>query len=156
MKKLVASTIHNATVVQALLDLEAAGIYGATTAQVGEVLLRPVNYDIGSKLFALTQNKNNFLEKRVNPDNLQSVNKLFYVTEKGRKYHGDNLDKVQRYGEYKLVGKDKAVTKKVSGTALQALAELQAVVDKNSEVKAFLESIYNQLDGFLQELEEEN
>lgn len=152
-KALSATTIHIATICKAMVDLEEAGIKEAGTTQLGEVLLRPQSYDMGGRLYGLTKTAKPCLYKQADPD---SGNNLYGITDYGREFLKANTDKVQMYGQYELIGGDKKIPKKASGAALQALSELQGLIDTNTEVKAFMHHLFNQIDGFMQKMEEKN
>lgn len=152
-KALAAATISLATICKALHDLEEAGIPKATTPQVGEILLRPQNYDMGGRLYGLTKSTKPAIAKEQPKD---SGSNVYFLTDYGREYLTENLTKIQSYGNYALVGIDKKVKRKTSGAALQALTELQGLIDTNTEVKAFIQHLCNQIDGFMQKMEEKN
>lgn len=148
MSSLKSGTIKIATILQALCDLEGQGIDWPTTPQIGEMLLRPQNYDMGGRMYGLTKATQQYVEKKENPD---AGHNLYRITDKGREFLSRNMAEVQIYGNYELIGSDKKVTKKASGVALDAFAELQGIIGKNVETKAFIESLFNQIDAFLEE-----
>jgi len=148
---LTASTIHKATICKALLDLKKAGIEKASTSEIGEVLMRPQNYDMGGRLHSLATSTHALMAKEKSASGGKNV---YFITDEGESYLATNLRYVQQYGEYKLAGTDRVQSPVTSGAALQALTELQHLIESNVKVKTFINKLYYQIDDFLQEIQD--
>ena len=92
-EKLKANTIHQATIIQAVKELTDDDIE-TSTSNIGEVLMRPQNYDMGNRLFNMCSAASGLLEKKPGPNG----NNAYFVTEKGERYLQQNIRKVQTYG----------------------------------------------------------
>ena len=150
MKGLAASTIHKATIIKGMLDLKEAGIEKATTAEIGEHLLRPQNYDMGARLHVLATATQPLIDKEKAET---GGNNVYFVTPLGEEFLQKNMRHVQTYGEYELSGEDKVQAPITSGAALAALTELQTLIDSNVKVKTFINKIYYEIDAFIKELD---
>ncbi len=145
-----ASTIHAATILQAFIDLEEQGIEESTTSQVGEILLRPQGYDMGGRLHGLSTSGNPVIDKLQQDGH----NNLYCINDYGREYLKKHFKRVQTYGEYALIGKDKKVLVKPTGAALNALEEMQKLIDVNVRVKVVYQNIINQIEQLEREVEQ--
>ena len=140
--KLSLKTINDATVLSAIYDIEKAN-KKATAALIGEVLLRPQNFDMGKKLFSMANKTIPLIDAR--SDGTHNV----YSTNKHSKEYLENyFHRVQEYGNYESAGADIALSP--SSTAEKALSELQGIIRSNAEAKKVLVDIYNKLDNFLE------
>jgi len=153
-QKLANSTIHQATVLQAFAELKRAGNDEPTTAQVGEVLLRPMGFDMGGKLQGLAKSTKAYIIK--NGNNNAHGKATFTITEAGEKYLANNLDCVQEFGDYELKAVDRKVQPVISGAAATAMAELESLISNNAKVKAFMINLQLQIEEFLEELNNES
>ncbi len=148
-EKLKANTIHQATIIQAVKQLIDDDVE-TSTSNIGELLMRPQNYDMGSRLFSMCASTSGLLEKKPGPNG----NNAYFVTEKGELYLQQNIRKVQTYGEYEAIGSDKKVSIEPSKTALGAMAELEQLIRNNTELRAVAHRLYNEVDAAIKEIEE--
>ena len=148
-EKLKANTIHQATIIQAVKELTDDDIE-TSTSNIGEVLMRPQNYDMGNRLFTMCASTSGLLEKKPGPNG----NNAYFVTEKGERYLQQNIRKVQTYGEYEAIGSDKKVSIAPSKAALGAMAELETLIQNNTELRAIAHRLYNEVDAVIREVEE--
>ena len=147
--KLKANTIQQATIIKAIKELIDDDVE-TSTSNIGEVLMRPQNYDMGGRLFSMCSSTSGLLEKKQG----SGGNNAYFVTEKGELYLQQNIKKVQIYGEYSAIGSDKKVSIEPSKAALGAMAELEALIQSNTELRAVAHRLYNEVDAAIQEIEE--
>lgn len=144
--KLAANTIHVATILKAMKNLEDRGVE-ITTSYIGEELMKPKKYDLGSRLFNMCKAATPLVAKHSD-----GYNNTYSITEAGLKYLQANFAKVQVFGEYDAIGKDKPVKVQASAAALNALTELQGLIDKNTKLRQSIIGLYNVVDATIKEI----
>lgn len=144
-QKLSGGTIKIATVLQAFTDLAEAGKDWVETGDVRDVLLPPTNYDVGNRIHYLMR------KSLIESEKIEGSGRNQYrIKQAGRDFLREKVYEVQQYGEYELVGKDRPPAGP-TGAANQALAELNAIIERNTEAKQFLANLYYQIEEFLEE-----
>ncbi len=148
-EKMSASVIETATVLMAMKEIEReTGQKGHATPDIGFYLQRPEKYDMGGKLFSLTNS--GFLTK----ERKENKHNLYYLTDHGRQYLEKNLHKVQKYGCYDDAHERRTLTPKRSQTALDAIAMLQKHIADNEKILMANQQIVNIIDDLLEDIGE--
>jgi len=145
-KSLASKTIHRATIVKAVAELEERGVL-TTTSNVGELLLRPRNYDMGGRLYNLCLS--GLLSKEGG-----GHSNTYHATEKGLDALKKEAKFVQEYGEYKAIGADKKVKAAPSKAAASALDELTNLIETNTKLRTLAQQLYYNVDAMIKEIED--
>ena len=143
------ATIHNATVLKAIMEINSQGIELASAGQISEVLMRPKNFDMGGKLYGLCKKSPPLLVKN-DSDHFNT----YQITDEGKQYYKMHRLKAQKFGEYDAIGESAPVNTSPAAIAVQAAQEMQQIIDTHTRLRMQLQRYYHTAVALEKELDE--